>query len=130
MIKKSVFENDLITGMIHELHAHDQKQGMNNLVKAADYLHSAMDILEEAGLTVKADKLLNILNKIAQDAQATKAHKDHSTHGLTSDKMVENLKHHGHTLNDSSKADDLLNLDINDTMEISVDEDKTFEDSD
>lgn len=67
MIKKSVFEEELIVGMQRELQAHDKKQGMENLVKAADYLHSAMDILEEAGLTVHADQILKILTKIAHD---------------------------------------------------------------
>jgi hypothetical protein len=65
MIKKSVFENDLIAGMQRELRSHDQKQGFANLEKAADYLNSAVQILEEAGMTAKADKVLMILAKIA-----------------------------------------------------------------
>jgi hypothetical protein len=146
MIKKSVFENDLIAGMQKELQSYDKKQGMENLVKAADYLHSAMEILEEAGLTSKADKLLNVLSKIAQDSQQAKTPKaDHATKGLTPEKMVSNLEHHGIVFNisddtssssgDSSKADDLLNLDINDALEVADtmgenSMDKTFEDSD
>jgi hypothetical protein len=65
MIKKSVFENDLIVGMQRELRAHDEKQGMENLVKAAEYLHATVEIFEEAGLTAKADQVLKILAKIA-----------------------------------------------------------------
>lgn len=65
MIKKSIFEDELIAGMQRELHSHDKKQGMDNLVKAADYLHSAVEIFEEAGMTAKADQVLRILAKIA-----------------------------------------------------------------
>ena len=127
MIKKSVFEEELIAGMQRELQAHDKKQGMENLVKAADYLHSAMDILEEAGLTAHADQILKILAKIAGDEQDArpgegkpnhpknplKVHDPH-TSGLTSQKMVKNILEHGHPLNmaDDGKADDLLDADV------------------
>lgn len=72
MIKKSVFEDELIHGMQRELQAHDKKQGMQDLVKAADYLNAAVEIFEEAGLNAKADQVLRILGKIAlaQDEQA------------------------------------------------------------
>jgi len=65
MIKKSLFEDELINGMQQELHSYEKKQGMNNLVKAADYLNAAAEIFEEAGMTVKADQVLRLLGKIA-----------------------------------------------------------------
>lgn len=65
MIKKSVFEDELISGMQRELRTHDQKQGFANLDKAVDYLNSAVQILEESGMTAKADRVLRILAKIA-----------------------------------------------------------------
>jgi len=65
MIKKSLFEDELINGMQRELHSHEKKQGMNNLVKAADYLNAAVEIFEEAGMTAKADQVLRLLGKIA-----------------------------------------------------------------
>lgn len=143
MIKKSVFEDDLIAGMQRELRSYDKKQGMDNLVKAADYLHSAMEILEEAGLTAKADQILSVLSKIAHDEQDAKGKprkpknpthvSDKHTHGLTPDKMVDNLKNHGIVFNmaDDGSADDLLNADVN--LEVHEEEssfDKPFEDSD
>jgi len=64
MIKKSLFEDELIHGMQRELHGYEKKQGMANLVQAAEYLHSAVEIFEEAGLTAKADQVLRILGKI------------------------------------------------------------------
>src|SRR5271154_1460837 len=67
MIKQAVHEEELIHGMQRELQSHDKKQGMENLVKAADYLHSAMEIFEEAGLTAQADQVLTILAKIAHE---------------------------------------------------------------
>lgn len=65
MIKKSLFEDELIHGMQRELHGYEKKQGMASLAQAAEYLHSAAQIFEEAGLTAKADQILQILSKIA-----------------------------------------------------------------
>jgi hypothetical protein len=163
MIKKSVFEDELIAGMQRELKTHAEKQGMENLVKAADYLHSAMDILDEAGLTAHSDRILKLLAKIARDGiepgdviefkslleepkeskelpkeeisfkslldgdeddargkpphpkNPTKIHDPH-THGLTPEKQVKNLLEHGTPFNmaDDGKADDLLDVDIDD----------------
>ena len=117
MIKKSVFENDLIYGMQRELQAHDKKQGMDKLPKAVDYLQAAMEIFEATGLTSQADKVLNILAKIAGDEQDAKKKKqpvDPHTKGLTPEKQVENLKHHGTVFNmsDDGKADDMLEADV------------------
>lgn len=64
MIKKAVFENDLILGMQRELQSHDKKVAMASLDQAGEKLHSAMEILEEAGLTAQADQVLSILQKI------------------------------------------------------------------
>lgn len=64
MIKKPVFENDLITGMQHELRK-QASADLPNLVKAGECLHAAMEILEETGLQSRADQVLGILHKIA-----------------------------------------------------------------
>lgn len=114
MIKNAVHENEIIYGMQRELQSEDKKQGMQNLVKAADYLQSAMEILEETGLSSHADKILNILLKIAQDNQDAKNVSDSHTKGLTPERMVENLKHHGIVFNlaDDHKANDLLEADV------------------
>lgn len=72
MIKKSVFENDLIAGMQRELQPVQKKEAMANLEKAGGYLVSALDILEEAGLTAQARAVLNILVKIAEDSNDAK----------------------------------------------------------
>lgn len=117
MIKKAVFENELVHGMQRELQSFDKKQAMDNLPKAANYLQAALEIFEEAGLTVQSDKVLAILAKIAedeQDAKKKKAPADPHTKGLTPERMVENLKHHGIVFNmsDDGKADDLLEADV------------------
>lgn len=64
MIKKSVFENEIIAGMQRELTSKNIKQGMIDLGTAVDYIHNAIEIFEEAKMTAKADKLLNLLYKI------------------------------------------------------------------
>ncbi len=179
MIKKSVFEQDLILGMQRELQAHDYKQAMSNLPQAGNYLQAAMEILEEMGLSAQANQVLEILSKLADDRYKPgdfiemksvlheprhhdKKHEhkkdkeltfksledkndaksprpkdprhisDPHVKGLTPEKMVENYKHHGIPFNmaDDGKADDLLNIDINDALEVSESgsEEKGFED--
>lgn len=107
MIKKSVFEEELVIGMDRELRSMETGHDVKGLPKAADYLHSAMDLLEETGLTTQAEEVFQILSKIA-----TK-HNGH-TKGLTSERMIENLKHHGTVFNlaDDNSINDLLNAEI------------------
>jgi hypothetical protein len=138
MIKQAVHEAELIHGMQRELQSYDKKQGMDSLVKAAEYLHSVIEILEEAGLTAQADQVLTILAKIAIDEHDAKqkSHKppakktDPHTHGLTPEKMVENLKHHGivFNLSNDGKSDKLLNNDLAvDDNDLEVEEPTTSE---
>lgn len=64
MIKKSIFEKDLIAGMQKELHS--QANGSEiNLNQALDYLQSAMEILDEAGMKSNAQAISTILKKVA-----------------------------------------------------------------
>lgn len=145
MIKKAVFEDDLIAGMQRELQSFEKKQGMEDLVKAADYLHSAMEILEDAGLAVQAEEILNILSKIAESRPGEPQHakpknplKIHDPHtkGLTPEKQVKNLLNHGTVFNmadDQNSAEDLLNLEIDDKLlEVTegASDHKDFEDED
>jgi hypothetical protein len=65
MIKKPVFENDLIAGMQHELRKLAAGGEFPDLVKAGERLHAALEILEDSGLQRHADNLLNVLEKIA-----------------------------------------------------------------
>ncbi len=109
MIKKSVFEADLISGMHKELIKKASDNDFEHLEKAVDYLNSAIDIFEDVGMTAQANQVLNILTKIA------------SKESITSEQMIKNLKHHGTVfpLNDKHKsddqeADDLLNAEIDD----------------
>jgi len=133
MIKKSVFEEELATGMDRELRSIETEQNTHNLTQAASYLHSAMELLEETGMSVQAEEIFQVLSKIAIKH---KKHKDHNgyTHGLTPEKMVENLKHHGWVFNlaDDGSVDDLLNAEIGtEGLEVSekeADGDLDFED--
>ena len=63
-MRKSSFENELMLEMEKELHPLDKKEGMNNLIKAAEHLNTAIEILEESGLRSKADQVLKILGKL------------------------------------------------------------------
>lgn len=66
---KSLFEDELIAGMEGQL----RKQATGekpSLAKAANCLHAALEILEEQGLTARADQVLKLLQKIAQTNEA------------------------------------------------------------
>ncbi len=117
-MKKSLFADELATGMMNELKPEIVKQASVNLVKAVDYLNTDFEILDEAGFKSQADKILDILNKIGNN--------DTHTKGLTSEKMVKNLLDHGTEFNmaDDGQSDDLLNLDVmDDGLEVSEDKD-------
>ncbi len=133
MIKKSVFENEIIENMQKELVlSTEQADGINNLNKAVDYLQAAMETFEESGLQKQSEAILQILGKMA--GRHMKPHKnrkpkdprkinDPHTKGLTPEKMVANLLHHGTEFNmtdDATGIDDLLNADIDAaTLEVS-----------
>jgi len=71
MVKKSLFEQELVTGMQREL----RKQASTetpDLAKAAECLHAALEIFEEAGLRSQANALLKLMEKIAAERK-TKA---------------------------------------------------------
>lgn len=116
-------ELELMAGMQKQL----VSQARDDLSSAADYLNSAAEIFEDLNMHAKADKVLNILLKIA-----TQGIKDSHVDGLTSEKMVNNLKNHGTVFNmadDGNDADGILDLDIN-NLEVSENsvEEGDFED--
>lgn len=116
MIKKSVFEEDLIMGMDRELRSMASEHHVENLTDAADNLHSAMELLEEMGFGKQAEQIFQLLSKIAKKHQKHNGH----TAGLTSEKMLENLKQHGWVFNlaDDNSVDDLLNAEIGEELEV------------
>lgn len=123
MIKKSVFEDELIAGMQRELTANEQSAAVNNLDKAVECLHSAVEVFEEAGMKAQADAVLNILLKIAQ-RHGKKPKKDKHTAGLTSEKMIQNLLHHGTEFNMSDDGET-----INDLLAADMENSESFDDS-
>lgn len=120
MIKKSVFEDELIAGMHQQLIKQATQKDFDHLEKAAEYLNSAAEIFEDLGLTRNADEVLAILYKIAEHHhdEPGSDHGDMHTRGLTSEKMTGNLSGHGHVLN-MEVDDNLSDLDINDALEVS-----------
>ena len=126
MIKKSVFEDELIRGMQLQLAANEQSAAIDNLGTAVENLHSAVEVFEEAGMKVEADAVLDILLKFAKDHRKVV---DPHTKGLTSEKMIANWKEHGSWFNaDDGSADDLLDADVaTDNINVSEPEDMDFE---
>jgi metal-dependent HD superfamily phosphatase/phosphodiesterase len=116
MIKKSVFEDELVAGMQRELVAHEKSEAINNLDKAVEYLHSAVQVFEEAGMNAQADAILHVLLKVAKGhGKHDHGKKDPHTFGLDSEKMIKNLSRHGTEFNmvDDGGIDDLLDADMN-----------------
>lgn len=64
MINKKLFEDDLIAGMQSELRKQASEK-TPDLTKAADCLHAALEIFEQAGLSARADDVLKVLQKFA-----------------------------------------------------------------
>lgn len=121
MIKKSVFEEELMLGMDRELRSMGSEHKADDLVQAADYLHSAMELLEDTEFTVQAEEIFQILEKIAvkhkhKIPQKTNGH----TKGLTPEKMLKNLKEHGWVFNlaDDGSINDFLNAEIGEELEV------------
>ena len=69
MIKKALFADELAAEMQKELYKIASGQSPD-LIKAGEYLHSALEILEDTGLQKHADQVLGILEKIAIDPNA------------------------------------------------------------
>lgn len=65
MITKFALANELAASMAQELEPFEKKTLPQNLVKAVDYLQTAAEIFEEAGMTKRADQVLSILEKLA-----------------------------------------------------------------
>jgi len=194
MIKKSIFEDEIISGMQRKLAEAEVEQGMGSVEKAVDYLNSAMSIFEDAGMYSKADQILSILVRIAQSKGSEKIRKmlnevlhpvkeikdepeeeeisyesllkpekdleeepkgefinmtsvakakfnpkrklskdpkrlDRHTKGLTPEKMVKNLLHHGTEFNLSDDGNiDLLNADLDEESDFRKKDFSSFED--
>lgn len=114
MIKKSIFEDEIISNFEKELVKSANVQNFDKLEKAADYLNSAIDILDNFGMKKHSDKLLSILIKIAEDENLAKQVKDWHSKNLNSEKMTKNLKEHGTVFNmaDDGKTNKLLNQEV------------------
>jgi hypothetical protein len=72
MIIKFALADELASSMEHELKPFEEKTVPQNLAQAVECLHAAAEIFEEAGLTKRADQVLDILEKLA--AGKTKMH--------------------------------------------------------
>src|SRR5271166_2985028 len=101
MIKKSIFEDELITAMQQQLVKQGTQREFDHLEQAAEYLNSAAEIFEDMGMAKNAEEVIHILYKIAEyhHDKTNSNHKDPHVKGLTPDKMVMNLKEHGIVFN-------------------------------
>lgn len=107
MITKFALADELATSMEQELKPFEKKEIPQNLAKAVDYLHTAAEIFEEAGLTKKADQVLSVLSKLAQQGKSdelnaeSKGHR--ATNVMTHLPAVNEMLRSGITLSDFAK---------------------------
>jgi hypothetical protein len=77
-MKTELFENEMASAMQQELRKQASSEETPKLVRAAECLHAALEILEEQGLHARADEVLQLLQKLAQTpvvkAAAPKVH--------------------------------------------------------
>jgi hypothetical protein len=128
MIKKSVFEDQLILGMQQQLISQEKIAYIEKLDKAIDYLNSAAEIFEANGFVSNSDQVIKVLEKIAKHKAPIRI--DKHTHGLTPEKMIKNLLEHGHVMNladDGAIKDDIgLEEELKDFPDPEIED--TFED--
>lgn len=130
-----------------------QAEQMNKFAKALDYLNSVAEIFDELGLRREAEATTTLLEVVAakkskkksktkaktkvKSKRRSKSRKnDSATKGLTSDKMVNNLKEKGWVFNaddDFSFADDHHDscmcsdcMDADDNYHFDTDEDSSY----
>lgn len=86
----------------------------------------AIDVVP-ASQELKEDDVIDI-KSIASKLRDPRKIPDRHTRGLTPDKMVKNLKHHGHPMFMADDGIDVLNADISEDYPAEIEEDETFED--
>lgn len=119
VFRKDLNQDELYFEMEKHLKMENNQPSSFNLVQAAEYLHSALEICEEnKQLHSIADDILSCLAKIAAKKKLVKKPKkkedkkevpktDRHTKGLTSKKEVANLLEHGTVFNmDKGDSDD------------------------
>lgn len=79
---KSLFENELMSGMQQELRKQASSEKQPELVKAAECLHAALEIFEQHGMHARADQVLQLLEKLGRGTVKTAEPKVHSLQQL------------------------------------------------
>lgn len=74
MFKIGGFEDELYHSMEKQLVSQqvEDRHGFNKLAKAADYLNSAAEIFENAGMTKEATEVLKVLETLSADLMTDK----------------------------------------------------------
>ena len=78
---KRSFEDELISGMQDELRKNAEAE-KPKLSRAADCLHSALELLEQQGMHARADEVLQLLEKLAEGTTTIKTAKIESLEQL------------------------------------------------
>lgn len=81
-MSKSLFEDELVSGMENQLRKQAAAEKPVALAKAAECLHAALEIFEEQGMTARADQVLKLLQKLAQSNEARDVQQMPSLHRL------------------------------------------------
>lgn len=73
MFKTGSFGDEIYHSMEKQLVSNqlEDKHGFNKLSKAANYLHAAAEIFEQAGMREEADEITEVLRSFAQDVSSS-----------------------------------------------------------
>lgn len=104
MIKKSIFEAELISGMNSRLKLITAEQDVNALPKAVDHINAAIEILDEQNMTDISDQLLKLLVTIIEKHQ-TNSEKFKSNDLLNAD-IIEDVDSKHNMLNNNTFEDE------------------------
>ena len=119
MFDKKDFSAEIATSMQSNLVGNGiekQAEQINKFAKALDYLNHVAEIFDELGLRKEAEATTTLLEVVAKKKSKTKSKSktktksrakksDPATKGLTSNKMVENLKEKGWVFNAADYRD-------------------------
>jgi hypothetical protein len=113
MFNKKSSEQEILESMEENLISNfleKESKPLNKLDSAINHINIAAELFDDIGLTAEAEAITGFLEKFAKVKKKVKKTKsDAASKGLTSEKMVKNLKEKGWVFN---ADDDINNVDI------------------
>lgn len=129
MFKTGSFEEDIVAAMHKTLISSqlDNKLSLEKLSKAAEFINTAAELLDDTGFTVEADMLTTVLKRLANE-QVADVYPNHAIHDTTEEALAAS-----HYPGDLSSPDQVIvepleqEIEVAPRVEASVPEYKQFQ---